>query len=49
MPKLFGSSTRFRRRQVRKVVWIVISGFATLALVATTIAPNLVVMGGPQA
>lgn len=49
MPKIPGTDKRLRRRQIRKAVWVVISGFATLALVATSIAPNLVSMMGPQA
>jgi hypothetical protein len=42
MPKFFGTQKRFRRRQVRKAVWIVFSTFAALAMVATTVAPNIV-------
>lgn len=49
MPKFLGTQKRFRRRQVRKAIWIVFSAFAAIAMVATTVAPNLVSLIGPQA
>lgn len=38
MPKIM--KVRIRRRQVRKVGWIVITAFAALAMVIGTVAPS---------
>jgi hypothetical protein len=48
MPKIPGTDKRIRRRAIRKAVWVMFSAFATLAMVATTVAPNLVTMVAPQ-
>ncbi len=39
MPKI--GNIRIRRRQVRKVVWITLTGFSALAMVFGMVAPYL--------